>query len=212
LTNKIRLAQHQIKKYHFNDIPMGHTVGLNLVGLRKTNISWVVVACYAPDQIAIFSSEEEAAAHVFAFAPLVGFCDVLGLGCPQWVFHLGTHTLAKVVRLGDLVYADRNGFYAGSAIIDEAAPPNNPLPGYCHLVVKGAWVDCSTDTDGAHFCVLVPTHFYSPVPRANYRVQWVVSEYNHFDVDPRFQESAYSSIIHNHLLICVEQRGPRQTF
>jgi hypothetical protein len=100
---------------------------------------------------------------VFAFAPPVGFCDVLGLGCPQWVFHLGTHTLAKVVRLGDLVYADCNGFYAGGAIINEAAPPNNPLPGYCHLVVKGAWVDCSTDADGAHFCVLVPTHFYSPV-------------------------------------------------
>jgi hypothetical protein len=49
LTDKIRLAQRQINKYRFDNIPMGHTVGLNLVGLRKTNMSWVVVACYAPD-------------------------------------------------------------------------------------------------------------------------------------------------------------------
>jgi hypothetical protein len=160
----------------------------------------------------MFSSEEEAAAHVFAFAPPVGFCDVLGLGCPQWVFHLGTHTLVKVVRLGDLVYADRNGFYAGGAIIDKVSPPNNPLPGYRHLVVKGTWIDCGTDADGAHFCVLVLTHFYLPVPLANYRAQWVIGEYDHCDVDPRFQDSAYSSIIHDHLLIHVEQRGPRQTF
>jgi hypothetical protein len=190
LTDKIRLAQRRINKYRFDDIPMGHTVGLNLVGLRKTDMSWVVVACYAPDQIAMFSSEEEAAAHVFAFAPPVGFCDILGLGCPRWVFHLGTHTLAKVVRLGDLVYADRDGFYAGGAIIDEVFPPNNPLPGYRHLVVKGAWIDRGTDADGAHFCVLVPTLFYSPIPRANYRAQWVISEYDHRDVDPRFQQSA----------------------
>jgi hypothetical protein len=160
----------------------------------------------------MFPSEEEAAAHVFAFAPLVGFCNILGLGCLQWVFHLGAHTLAKVVRLGDLVYADRNGFYAGGAIIDEVAPPNNPLPGYRHLVAKGAWVNCGTDADGAHFCVCVPTHFYALVPRANYRAQWVISEYDHHDVNPWFQESAYLSIIHSHLLICVEQRGPRQTF
>jgi hypothetical protein len=212
LTDKIRLAQRRINKYRFDDIPMGHTVGLNLVGLRKTNMSWVVVACYAPDQIAMFSSSEEAAAHVFAFAPPVGFCNILGLGCPQWVFHLGTQTLAKVVQLGDLVYTDRDGFYAGGAIIDEVSPPNNPLPGYRHLVVKGSWVDRGTDADGAHFCVLVPTHFYLPVPRANYRAQWVISEYDHCDVDPRFQESAYLSIIHSHLLIRVEQRGPRQTF
>jgi hypothetical protein len=95
---------------------MRHTVGVNLVGLRKTDMSWVVVACYAPDQIAMFSSEEEAAAHIFAFAPPVGFCNILGLGCPQWGFHLGTHTFAKVVRLGHLVYADCDGFYAVSDI------------------------------------------------------------------------------------------------
>jgi hypothetical protein len=177
---------------------MGHTVGLNLVGLCKTDMSWVVVACYAPGQIAMFPSEEEAAAHIFAFAPPVGFCNILGLGCPRWVFHLGMRTLAKVVRLRDLVYADCDGFYAGGAIIDKVSPSNNPLLGYCHLVVKGAWIDHGTDTDGAHFCVLVPAHFYSPVPRANYHAQWVISEYDHCDVDPRFQESAYSSIIHNH--------------
>jgi hypothetical protein len=170
---------------------MGHTVGLNLVGLRKTNMLWVVVACYAPGQIAMFTSEEEAAAHVFMFAPLVGFCNVLGLGCPRWVFHLGTHTLAKVVRLGDLVYADRDGFYVGGAIIDEVSPPNNLLQGYHHLVVKGAWVDRATDSDGAHFYVLLPEHFYLLVPHANYRAQWIISEYDYQDVNLRFQESAY---------------------
>jgi hypothetical protein len=82
LTNKFRLTQHRLTKYCFNDVPMGHTVGLNLVGLCKTDMSWVVVACYTPDQIAMFTSEEEAAAHVFAFAPPVSLCDVLGLGCP----------------------------------------------------------------------------------------------------------------------------------
>jgi hypothetical protein len=126
---------------------MGHTVGLNVVGFWKTNMLWVVVACYTPDQIAMFASEEEAAAHVFAFAPPVGFCNVLGLGCPQWVLHLGMHTLAKVVQLGDLVCADCNGFYAGGAIVDKVSPPTNPLPGYQHLVVKGAWVDRGTDAD-----------------------------------------------------------------
>jgi hypothetical protein len=40
------------------------------------------------------------------------------------------HTLAKAVQLGDLVYAEHDGFYAGGAIVDEVSPPTNPLPGY----------------------------------------------------------------------------------
>jgi hypothetical protein len=128
------------------------------------------------------------------------------------VFHLGTHTLAKVVRLRDLVYADCDGFYAGGAIINEVAPPNNLLPGYCHLVVKGAWVDHGTDADSAHFVSLFQLSFIR-----RYHVQTTVRSGSLANTTIKMLIRASKrvrtwGIIHRHLLICVEQCGPRQTF
>jgi hypothetical protein len=58
----------------------------------------------------MFALEEEAAARVFAFAPLISFCDLQGLGCLRWVFYLGMDTRSKMIQPGDLVYTDYNGF------------------------------------------------------------------------------------------------------
>jgi hypothetical protein len=109
---------------------MGHIVGLNLVGFCKIDMLWVVVACYAPDQISMFTLEEEAAAHVFTFAHPVSFCNLLGLGCLRSALHLGMHTLGKVVQLQDLVYSDCNRFYTGTATVDKVSPLANLLSGY----------------------------------------------------------------------------------
>jgi hypothetical protein len=94
-----RLALLRFTKYRFDDVPTGFTIGQNLVGYRRTDMSWVVIAGYAPEQVAVFSSRTVAAAHLFAFAPPVGFAGLWSYERPTWILHVGPDTLDKRLRL-----------------------------------------------------------------------------------------------------------------
>jgi hypothetical protein len=50
------LARLRLTKYRFDDVPTGFTIGQNLVGYRRTDMSWVVIAGYAPEQVAVFKT------------------------------------------------------------------------------------------------------------------------------------------------------------
>jgi hypothetical protein len=133
------LALLRFTKYRFDDVPTGFTIGQNLVGYRRTDMSWVVVAGYAPEQVAVFQSRALAAAHLFAFAPPVGFAGLWSYERPTWILHVGPDTLDKRLRLEDLVYVDRNNYYAGGMIVGEIHTVGRSIGDYRCLLVKGAW-------------------------------------------------------------------------
>jgi hypothetical protein len=108
-----------LTKCWFSNVPTGFTIGQNLVGYCCTDMCWAVAAGYAPEQVVVFKLRATAAAHLFVFAPPVGFAGLWSYDCPTWVLHVGPNTLDKCSRLKDLVYVDCNNYYTGGAIVGE---------------------------------------------------------------------------------------------
>jgi hypothetical protein len=123
-------------------------------------MSWVIVAGYAPEQVVMFPTREVAAAHIFVFAPPTGFASRFSLSRAAWVLHVGEDTLDKHPRLGNLVYVDRDHFYAGSTIVREIYLEASTLLDYTQLLVQGTWKYCPTGAHEAFFYLLVPQHYY----------------------------------------------------
>jgi hypothetical protein len=152
-------------------------------------MSWVVVAGYTPEQVAVFKTRTIAAAHIFAFAPPVGFAGQWSYDHPTWVLHVGPDTLDKRLRLKDLIYVDRDDYHAGGAIAGQIHTEGSTMADYKRLLVKGAWMHRSTGACEAFFYLLVPQHYYSSTQRAICPGRWIISEHNHEEIDCRFQSS-----------------------
>jgi hypothetical protein len=56
-------------------------------------MSWVIVASYAPEQVVVFKTRTIAAAHIFAFAPPVGFAGQWSYDRLTWILHVGPDML-----------------------------------------------------------------------------------------------------------------------
>jgi hypothetical protein len=201
------LARLRLTKYRFDDVPTGFTIGQNLVGYRRTDMSWVVVAGYAPEQVAVFKTRAIAAAHIFAFAPPVGFAGLWSYDRPTWVLHVGPDTLDKRPRLEDLIYVDRDDYYAGGAIVGQIHAEGNTMADYRRLLVKGAWMHRLTGACEAFFYLLVPHRSYSSAPRAICPGRWIISEHNHEEIDCRFQNSTSIEILHRDRYLNLPQPG-----
>jgi hypothetical protein len=142
-----------------------------------------------PEQVMIFPTREVAAAYIFAFTPPTGFVSRLSLGRPVWVLHVGEDTLNKCLQLGDLVYVDRDNNYAGSAIVGEIYLEESMSLGYMRLLVQDMWKYCLTGTHKAFFYLLVLQHHYMSDQHKICPGQWVVSSYNHKEINCHFQNS-----------------------
>jgi hypothetical protein len=137
---------------------MGFTIGQNLVGYWCTDMSWAVIAGYAPEQVAVFQLRAIAAAHLFVFVPLVGFAGLWSYERPTWILHVGPDMLDKCLRLEDLVYVDCNNYYAGGMIVGEIHTKGRSIGDYRCLPVKGAWKQRLSGSLEAFFYLLVTLH------------------------------------------------------
>jgi hypothetical protein len=171
-------------------------------------MSWVVVAGYAPEQVAVFKTRAIAAAHIFAFAPPVGFAGLWSYDHRTWVLHVGPDTLDKRPRFEDLIYVDRDDYYAGGAIVGQIHAEGNAMADYKRLLVKGAWKHRSSGACKAFFYLLVPQHYYSSTPRAICPGRWIISEHNHEEIDCRFQSSMSIGFINRDQHLSLLQPGP----
>jgi hypothetical protein len=189
-------------------VPTGFTISQNLVGYRRTDMSWVVIAGYAPEQVAVFKTRAIAATHIFAFAPPVGFAGLWSYNRPTWVLHVGPDTLDKRPRLEDLIYVERDDYYAGGAIVGQIHTEGSAMADYKRLLVKGVWMHRSTGACEALFYLLVPQHYYSSTPRAICPGRWIISEHNHEEIDCRFQSSTSIGFIDRDQHLNLLQPGP----
>jgi hypothetical protein len=106
---------------------------------------------HTPGQRKTYKTHAEAAAHIYSLAPPADFSGYLEDDRPSWLLYLSPRTLEKNVRVGDLVYVDHSGFYAGGVVL-EIAPTRREDAGLRRVLVKGAWKDCEvTKGDGAFF-------------------------------------------------------------
>jgi hypothetical protein len=130
-------------------VPGGHTLGFHLSHLRATDRKFTVVSTHTPGQRKTHKTHAEATAHIYSLAPPADFSGYLEDDRPSWLLYLSPRTLEKNVRIGDLVYVDHSGFYAGSVVL-EIAPTRREDAGLRRVLVKGAWKDCEvTQGDGA---------------------------------------------------------------
>jgi hypothetical protein len=174
----------------------GLTIGQNLVGYWCTDLSWVVIAGYAPEQVAVFRLGAIAVAHLFAVTPPVGFAGLWSYECPTWILHVGPDTLDKHLRLEDLVYVDRNNHYAGGMIFKEIHTEGQSIGDYQCLLVKGALKQQLSGSSEVFFYLLVLPHHYSSVQHKICPGRWIISEQSHEEIDCRFQSSEYYLVPH----------------
>jgi hypothetical protein len=137
-------------------VPGRHTLGFHLSDLRATDRKFTVVSTHTPGEHKTYKTHAEAVAHIYSLAPPANFSGHLEDDRPLWLLYLGPRTLEKNVQVGDLIYVDHSGFYAGSEVL-ELAPSRREDPGLRRVLVKGTWKDCEvTKGDGAFF--LPPRH------------------------------------------------------
>jgi hypothetical protein len=149
------LARLRLTMYRFDDVTAGFRIGQNLVGYCQMDMTWVVVAGYAPEQAAVFATCAIVAAHRFAFAPPVGFAGLWSYDHPTWVLHVGPNTLDKHPHLKYLVYVDHDNYYTSGAIVGEIHTEGSLMMDYKHLLVKGAWKHRSSHAYEVFFYLLV---------------------------------------------------------
>jgi hypothetical protein len=114
-----------------------------------------VVSTHTLGQRKTYRTHTEAVVHIYTLALPADFSGYLEDNRPSWLVYLSPRTLEKNVRVGDLVYVDHSGFYAGGIVL-ELAPMRREDAGLRRVLVKGAWKDCEvTKGNGAFFYLLV---------------------------------------------------------
>jgi hypothetical protein len=180
--------------------------------VRRTERPFVVVAGVDLLQYSEYRSWDEAAARLLAFAPIVSFCSCATARKPVWMVHLGPHTLDNMVHIGDTVYVDHGGYYAGGvvSVVFLERWACDPV-GFLRCLVEGAWMnDQPGGGDGDEFYLLVHQDWCLRKPRLMYPMRWIISDLDHSGVDPDFQDGAFpciTSVYHHHLII-VENGCP----
>jgi hypothetical protein len=166
-------------------VPSGHTLGFHLSHLRATDRKFTVVSTHTPGQQKTYKTHAEAAAHIYSLALPADFSGYLEDDRPSWLLYLSLRTLEKNVRVGDLVYVDHSGFYAGGVVL-ELAPTRREDAGLRRVLVKGAWKDCEvTKGDSAFFYLLVTPDRCAVTARA-IPARWIIDEHPHNQVDATF--------------------------
>jgi hypothetical protein len=179
------LVTLRFTKYNFDDVPGGHTLGFHLSDFCATNRKSTAVSTHTPGQRKTYKTHTEAAVHIYSLAPPANFSGYLEDDRPSLLLYLGLRTLEKNVRVGDLVYVDHSGFYAGGVVL-ELAPMRREDTGLRRVLVKGAWKDCEvTKGDGAFFYLLVTPDRCAVTARA-IPVRWIIDEHPHDQVDITF--------------------------
>jgi hypothetical protein len=116
-------------------------------------------------------------------APALTVCPLVTLNQPSWLLFLGQHMLQNVVCVGDAVYVNHSGFYAGSVVV-EIFPPLWEDFGFHFALVKGAWMErAKPGKDSAYFYLLVTGGMCSKI-KCTYPGQWVLDEHPHNQIDP----------------------------
>jgi hypothetical protein len=146
-------------------------------------MSWVVVAGYTPEQVAVFKLHAIAAAHLFTFVPPVASAGLWSYDCPTWVLHVGPDTLNKHPHLEDLIYVDWDHYYAGGTIVRGIHTEGSSMGEYKCLLVRGAWKHQTSGTCEVFFYLLVPHNHYSSAPRAICPGRWIINKHNHEEID-----------------------------
>jgi hypothetical protein len=166
-------------------VPSGHTLGFHLSDFCATDRKFTVVSTHTPGQRKTYKTHTEAAAHIYSLAPPADFSGYLEDNPPSWLLYLGPWTLEKNVRVGDLVYVNHSGFYAGGVVL-ELALTRCEDAGLQRVLVKGAWKDCEvTKGDGTFFYLLVTPDRCTVTARA-IPAQWIIDEHPHDQVDFTF--------------------------
>jgi hypothetical protein len=166
-------------------MPGGHTLGFHLSDLHATDRKFTVVSTHTPGQRKTYKTHAEATAHIYSLAPPADFLGYLEDDRPLWLLYLGPRTLEKNVCVGDLVYVDHSGFYAGGVVL-ELAPTQREDAGLRRVLVKGAWKNCKvTKGDSAFFYLLVTPDRCAVTARA-IPAQWIIDEHPHDQVDITF--------------------------
>jgi hypothetical protein len=179
-------------KYNYNDVPRGHTLGYCLSAVRATNIQYTVTTTQSPGKKKTYATHLAALECLYAFAPPVGYTGYLTLDRPSWLLFLGCHTLQKVICIGDVVYVDHSGFYAGGVVIDVSPPPWEDF-GFHRVLVQGAWVEhAKPGEDGAYFYLLVTGGMCSKIKHA-YAGRWILDEHPHDHIDSTFCGTFHTS-------------------
>jgi hypothetical protein len=119
----------RLTKYNYDDVPKGHTLGHCLSAARATDIQYTVATTQSPGQKKTYTTHLEALECLYTFAPPVKYTGYLTPDRPSWLLFLGRHTLQKVVRIGDVVYVDHSGFYAGGVVVEVLPPLRED---FCH--------------------------------------------------------------------------------
>jgi hypothetical protein len=190
----------RLTKYNYNDVPKGHTLGHCLLAAGATSIQYTVATTQSPGQKKTYTTHLEALECLYTFALPVEYTGYLTPNHPLWLLFLGLHTLQKVVRIGDVVYVDHSGFYAGGVVV-EVLPSLREDFGFHRVLVKGAWMErAKPGEDGAHFYLLVTGGMSSKIKRA-YAGRWIVDEYPHDQIDPTYRGT-----------FCTDQRSDKQNY
>jgi hypothetical protein len=91
--NHHRLAMLLLTRYIVPHPLLGHTCGYNTQVVQRTERPFIAVAGIDILQYTEYSSWDEAAAGLLAFAPIVSFYSCVTACKPVWIVHLGPHTL-----------------------------------------------------------------------------------------------------------------------
>jgi hypothetical protein len=141
-----RLATLLLSHYAVPHPLLGHTCSYNTPLVRRTERPYIVVAGVDILQYTEYDSWDEAAACLLAFAPPVAFYGCTSTHKPAWMVHLSPRTLENCICIGDTVYVDHGGYYAGGVVSDVflerwACDPVN----FRRCLVEGAWMDHQAD-------------------------------------------------------------------
>jgi hypothetical protein len=201
-----RLATILLSLYRVPHPLLGHTCGYNTPSVRRTERPFVVVAGVDILQYSQYSSWDEAAARLLAFAPIVSFYSCVAARKSVWIVHLGPHTLENFVYVGDTVYVDHGGYYAGGVVSDVFLErwACDPV-GFRRCLVEGAWMDNQVGGgDGGEFYLLVHEDWCLRKARPVYPMRWIISDLDHSSIDPDFQDGAFphlTSVERDNLII-----------
>jgi hypothetical protein len=209
-----KLATLLLTRYTVPHPLLGHTCGYNTPAVRRTERPFVVVASVDILQYTEYASWDEAAARLLAFAPPVLFYSCASARKPTWTLDLGPLTLKNCVHIGDTVYVDHGGYYAGGVVSDVFLEQWACDPvGFRRCLVEGAWMnDQAGGGDGGEFYLLVHKDWCLRKVRLVYLMRWIISDLDHSSVDLDFQDGAFpclASLEHDHLIIA--QNGCQPT-
>jgi hypothetical protein len=201
-----RLATLLLTHYAVPHPLLGHTCGYNTPAVRRTERPFVVVAGVDILQYTEYTSWDDAAARLLAFAPPVSFYNYTSARKPTWTLDLGPLTLKNCVHISDTVYVDHGGYYAGGVVSDVFLErwACDPV-GFLRCLVEGAWMDDQAGSgDGNEFYLLVHQDWCLRKARPVYPMRWIISDLDHSSVDLDFQDGAFpclTSVKHDNLII-----------